>query len=341
MTSPMCLRDSSAPDSAWAVDKVCILGLSGLQGYLASKNDRNNKIAQIGFKPEYSKVLCFFFSFEMSVIFAAWEAVLFYQRRPSSPEKREGNVRVPANLHRFDHLARTTSRWAPKVHRMKGKTQQRHCERTFGVCVCGCMYVFVCVCMCQNSESKTFWKSCATKKQKNCSKYLNKIARLQARVQISHMTQNFRDLLFICGKSVFSNNYVKFENFMPHGWERRSFLNSRNRVQWWNEATPLKPAAPKDSNTTWVLGNFNKFTQLARYKCTRNGVLIYEYLLLEILANSINAPGPTIDVFTFLLSCFHSAPSTWAKGLFFCACSRSVVPFHHRTLLSRSGENKR
>ena len=108
MTSPMCLRDSSAPDSAWAVDKVCILGLSGLQGYCASKINRNNEIAQIGFK--YSKILCFFFSFELSVIFAAWEAVLFYQRRPSSPRKREENVRVPTNLHRFDHLARTTSR---------------------------------------------------------------------------------------------------------------------------------------------------------------------------------------------------------------------------------------
>jgi len=46
-----------------------------------------------------------------------------YQRRPSSPRKREGNVRFPTNLHGVRRSARPTSRWAPKAHRMMGKTQ--------------------------------------------------------------------------------------------------------------------------------------------------------------------------------------------------------------------------
>ena len=57
-----------------------------------------------------------------------------YQRRPSSPRKREGNVRFPTNLNGVRRSARPTSRWAPKAHRMimMGKTQWRHCERSFG-----------------------------------------------------------------------------------------------------------------------------------------------------------------------------------------------------------------
>jgi len=55
-----------------------------------------------------------------------------YQRRPSSLKKREGNVRFPTNLHGVRRSARPTSRWAPKAHRMIGKTQWRHCERSFG-----------------------------------------------------------------------------------------------------------------------------------------------------------------------------------------------------------------
>jgi len=44
----------------------------------------------------------------------------------------EGRKRVPMNLHRVGRSARPTSRWAPKAHRMMGKTQKRHCERSFG-----------------------------------------------------------------------------------------------------------------------------------------------------------------------------------------------------------------
>jgi len=50
-------------------------------------------------------------------------AVPSYQIRPSSPRKREGNVRFPTNLHRVRRSTRPTSRWAPKAHRMMGKTQ--------------------------------------------------------------------------------------------------------------------------------------------------------------------------------------------------------------------------
>jgi len=59
-------------------------------------------------------------------------AVPSYQRWPSSPRKREGNVRFPTNLHGVRRSARPTSRWAPKAHRMMEKTQQWHCERSFG-----------------------------------------------------------------------------------------------------------------------------------------------------------------------------------------------------------------
>jgi len=41
-------------------------------------------------------------------------------------------VRFPTNLHGVRRSARQTSRWAPKVHRMMGKTQWRHCEWSFG-----------------------------------------------------------------------------------------------------------------------------------------------------------------------------------------------------------------
>jgi len=50
-------------------------------------------------------------------------AIPSYQRRPSSPRKRGGNVRFPTNLHGVRRHARPTSRWAPKAHRMMGKTQ--------------------------------------------------------------------------------------------------------------------------------------------------------------------------------------------------------------------------
>ena len=49
-------------------------------------------------------------------------AIPSYQRRPSSPRKREENVRFPTNLHGVRRSARPTSRWAPKAHRMMGKT---------------------------------------------------------------------------------------------------------------------------------------------------------------------------------------------------------------------------
>jgi len=58
-------------------------------------------------------------------------AIPSYQRRPSSLRKREGNVRFPTNL-LVRRSPRPTSRWAPKVHRMMGKTQWRHCEQSFG-----------------------------------------------------------------------------------------------------------------------------------------------------------------------------------------------------------------
>ena len=54
----------------------------------------------------------------------AWgSAMASYQRQPSSPRKREGNVRFPTDLHGEGRSARSTSRWAPKAHRMMGKTQ--------------------------------------------------------------------------------------------------------------------------------------------------------------------------------------------------------------------------
>ena len=59
-------------------------------------------------------------------------AIPSYQRRPSSLRKREGNVRFPTNLHVVLRSARPTFRWAPKAHRMMGKTEWRHCERSFG-----------------------------------------------------------------------------------------------------------------------------------------------------------------------------------------------------------------
>ena len=40
-----------------------------------------------------------------------------------SPRNREGNERFPTNLHGVCRSARATSRWAPKAHRMMGKTQ--------------------------------------------------------------------------------------------------------------------------------------------------------------------------------------------------------------------------
>jgi len=49
-------------------------------------------------------------------------AVPSYQRRPSSPRKREGNVRFATNLHGVRRSAGPTSRWAPKAHRMMSKT---------------------------------------------------------------------------------------------------------------------------------------------------------------------------------------------------------------------------
>jgi len=62
-------------------------------------------------------------------------AILSYQRRPSSLRKREGHVRFSTNLRGVRRSARPTSRWAPKAHRMMGKTQWRHCERSFGTSV--------------------------------------------------------------------------------------------------------------------------------------------------------------------------------------------------------------
>jgi|AntRauMFilla1563_2_1112583.scaffolds.fasta_scaffold28299_1 hypothetical protein len=46
----------------------------------------------------------------------------------------EGRKRrtVSMNLHGVCRFARPTSRWAPQAHRMMGKTQWRHCERSFG-----------------------------------------------------------------------------------------------------------------------------------------------------------------------------------------------------------------
>jgi len=66
-----------------------------------------------------------------TVTTSTW-AIPSYQRRPSSLRKSEGNVRFPTNLHGVHRSARPTSRWAPKAHHMMGKTQWRHCERSFG-----------------------------------------------------------------------------------------------------------------------------------------------------------------------------------------------------------------
>ena len=41
-------------------------------------------------------------------------------------------MRYPTNLHGVRRSARPTSRWAPKAHRMMGRTQWRHCEQSFG-----------------------------------------------------------------------------------------------------------------------------------------------------------------------------------------------------------------
>jgi len=41
----------------------------------------------------------------------------------SSSRNREGNVRFPTSLYEVRRSARPTSKWAPKVHRMMGKTQ--------------------------------------------------------------------------------------------------------------------------------------------------------------------------------------------------------------------------
>ena len=46
----------------------------------------------------------------------------------------EGRKRrtVSMNLHGVCRFVRSTSRWAPKAHRMMGKTQWKHCERSCG-----------------------------------------------------------------------------------------------------------------------------------------------------------------------------------------------------------------
>jgi len=52
----------------------------------------------------------------------SWQfsANVSYQRRPSSPRKKEGNVRFPTNLHGVRRSARTTSRWAyPKTKKKR------------------------------------------------------------------------------------------------------------------------------------------------------------------------------------------------------------------------------
>ena len=64
-------------------------------------------------------------------------AIPSYQRRLSSPRKREESVRFPKNLHGVRRSARPTSTWAPKAHRMMGKTQWRLCRRSFGTNVLG------------------------------------------------------------------------------------------------------------------------------------------------------------------------------------------------------------
>ena len=61
--------------------------------------------------------------FERSSNMNFFTAKASYQRRPSSPRNREGNVRFPTNLHGVGRSARPTSRWAPKAHRTMGKTQ--------------------------------------------------------------------------------------------------------------------------------------------------------------------------------------------------------------------------
>ena len=68
---------------------------------------------------------------EFSLSFLCWQripqiyvrAIPSYQRRPSYPRKREGNVRFPTNLHGVRRSARPTSTWAPKAHHVMGKTQ--------------------------------------------------------------------------------------------------------------------------------------------------------------------------------------------------------------------------
>jgi len=55
-----------------------------------------------------------------------------FQRQPPSSREREGKETVPTNLHRVDVLAREKSGCASKAHRDSGKTQQRHCEGSFG-----------------------------------------------------------------------------------------------------------------------------------------------------------------------------------------------------------------
>jgi len=46
--------------------------------------------------------------------------------------QKEGRKREICNLHGVRRFARPKSRWAPQAHRMMGKTQWRHCERSFG-----------------------------------------------------------------------------------------------------------------------------------------------------------------------------------------------------------------
>ena len=53
-----------------------------------------------------------------------------YQRRPSSPRKREGNVRFPTNLHGVRRSARPTSMWAPCGRRLNEDQQKRRCAST-------------------------------------------------------------------------------------------------------------------------------------------------------------------------------------------------------------------
>jgi len=78
-------------------------------------------------------------------------AIPSYQRRSSSLIKRDGNVRFPMNLYGVRRSARTTSRWAPKAHRMMGKTQWRHRSLRMGFslgaimsrCGRGCIHTYM------------------------------------------------------------------------------------------------------------------------------------------------------------------------------------------------------